>query len=621
MKLNLTKQDKLALIIIIVNFILLSVISCFRYAVFDEKLYLHETIMMSEIIKQGQWIGNYGVGLHGFLFKLPVALAFMITGASTYVATFFHIILASATCWIFYKILAYNLNLKKWSIMGLLLLISNYSFFSWSLTFHREIPVLFALMLFTYFIINHKEKIFFNGLLLLLILDAKEYVFFIVLPVLFIYLFMMNGEGKEKIFIRLLSTLKCFTLLLLPSMIYLVLMFTTSIIPVNMFNASLLGLTEGHLEYQVAHTLPAKALSDLSDYSNDNIIYNKVSDVATSVSSNIKLIPLYIFGYFEKFLYISTFSFQGISLFVLIPSFISSLYIFKKWKEDKKQLLFLILFFWIFIVIYMIRSSHQRYILPLIPFLAIFLIMGLITMQKEWQKYHKFYFSTIIISLIALLVTVLYQDLTDLRVLFNVVSGFAILLLFVGFSYFKKSRKLLTKFILILIIGASLFINVYAMSSKNQIYKSLTWGINGEANKIVKMLSPEDIIFVDCKSGTISEFTYLINFYRKNNFLPIEWHWKLDKNLVKRKLDAVKIRPNFYYEFEITDIVSFKSYIIENDINKVVLLKSDLEDQKFPLENYIEVLKKENWLKLTQTQQMKNKTIYIFEVIDGNIQK
>ncbi len=620
MKLNLTKQDKWALVIILINFALLSVISYFRYAVFDEKLYLHETIMMSEILKQGEWIGNYGVGLHGFLFKLPVAIAFMITGASTYVATFFHIILASITCWIFYRILACNLNLKKWSLIGLILLISNYSFFSWSLTFHREIPVLFALMLFTYFIINHKEKIFLNSLLLLLILDAKEYVFFIVVPVLLIYFFIIN-EGEKKGIPRILSSLKPFLLLLFPSLIYLVLMFTTSIIPVNMFDASLLGLTEGHFGYQLAHTLPGKALTDLSSYSNNNIIYRVIRNVSTDIFGIVQVIPLYIASYFEKFLYISTFSFQGISLFVLIPSFISSLYIFKEWKKSKKQLLFLVLFFWVFIIVYMIRSSHQRYILPLLPFLIIFLIIGLITMTKEWSKYRKFYLVTIIISVIAFLATILYQDLTDLRVLFNIVSGFVILLLLGGLFYFKKYRKVLINLITIFIIGASLFINIYAISTKNQIYKSITWGINGEANRIAQMLSPEDVIFVDCKSGSISEFTYLINFYRKNNYLPIEWHWKLDKNLVRRKLDAVEIRPNFYYGFDVEDIVSFKSNIVEKDINKIILLKSDLENQKFPLEDYIEVFEKENWLKLVETQQMKNKTIYIFEVIDGNIEK
>ena len=283
--------------------------------------------------------------------------------------------------------------------------------------------------------------------------------------------------------------------------------------------------------------------------------------------------------------------------------------------------MFLILFFWVYLFVYIIRSSHQRYILPLLPFLIIFLIIGLITVTKEWSKYRKFYLITIIISAFAFLTTILYQDLTDLRVLFNLVSGFVILLLLGGLSYYKKYRKVLVNLILIVIVGASLFINIYAISTKNQIYKSLTWGINGEANKVAEMLSPEDVVFVDCKSGTISEFTYLTNFYRKNNYLPIEWHWKLDKNLVKRKLDAVEIRPNFYYEFDVADIVSFKSNIVEKNINKIILLKSDLENQKFPLEDYIEVFEKENWLKLVQTQQMKNKTIYIFEVIDRNIEE
>jgi hypothetical protein len=226
-------------------------------------------------------------------------------------------------------------------------------------------------------------------------------------------------------------------------------------------------------------------------------------------------------------------------------------------------------------------------------------------------KISKFYISTINFT-IGFLATILYQDLTDLRVLFNVVSGLVLLILFGGLSYFKKYRKVLINLILLVVIGASLFINIYALSTKNQIYKSLTWGINGEANKIAEMLSPEDIVFVDCQSGTISEFTYLINFYRKNNYLPIEWHWKLDKNIIKKKLDAVEIKPNFYYGFDITDLMVFKLKIKENNVNKIILIKSDLENQKFPLEDYIEIFKKESWLKLIQTQQMKKQNdIYI----------
>jgi len=168
---------------------------------------------------------------------------------------------------------------------------------------------------------------------------------------------------------------------------------------------------------------------------------------------------------------------------------------------------------------------------------------------------------------------------------------------------------------MIAIIVASVFINVYALSTKNQIYKSNLWGINGEADKIAQLVEPEDTIFVDCKSGTISEFTYLINIYRKNNYLPVEWHWKLDKDRVERKLDTIEIVPNFYYTLDIEDMTLFKEEIINNNINKIVLLKSQVEGEKFPLEDYIDIFKKEKWLALEPITQLKNKEIYIFDVV------
>lgn len=612
----INKQTKIAILIIVINFIILSIIAHFRFAIYDEKLYLHETVMMSEILKQGKWIGNYGVGVHGFIFKLPIAILFIFTGPSIYLATIFHIILASITIWIFYLFLTKNLKIRKWSILILLLLITNYSFFSWSLTFHREIPVIFSLILFSYNLINKNKKILLNSLFLLLVFEAKEYVFFTILPPLFVYQLFLN-----KYFLK---TIKNFFLLLLPSFIYIYLMFNSSIVPINMFNASLLGFNGNSFSYQTKNTLPQQTLSDLSTYTNNNVSFNLYKKILQNNSLNeIPQTNLFIKGttilllassYLEKLFYISTFSFQGIPIIILIPAFITSIYLFNKWKYKHPKLLFINLFYWFYLFIYIIRTSHQRYILPLIPFNFIFFYLFLQLILQRYQQFKPYFKKILLISSATTLITLLYQNIDNQRHLFNIFSTLIILSLYFFLFYKRKYKNTLAKLLIILVISFSLFINIYSIATKNQIYKSNLWGINGEADKIAQLIKPEDTIFIDCKSGSNSEFTYLINIFRKNNYLPIEWHWKLDKNKINRKLDQASIKSNFYYYISLEDIEKFKSQIKKNNINKIILLKSDIADQKFPLEIYINILRNEKWVKLEKIEQLKNKKIFIFDV-------
>lgn len=614
---SINKQTKIVITIIVINFIILSIIAHFRFAIYDEKLYLHETVMMSEVIKQGKWIGNFGVGVHGFIFKLPIALLFIITGPSIYLATIFHIFLASITVWIFYLILIKNIKIKKWSILILLLFISNYSFFSWSLTFHREIPVIFSLILFTYNLINKNKKILLNSLLLLLVFEAKEYVFFTILPPLFIYLLFINK--------KFLKTIKNFFLLLLPSLIYLYLMFNSSIMPVNMFNASLLGFTKNSFSYQIKNTLPQQTLSDLSTYSNYNIsfsLYKEVSEIKlynngvpqTNLFKKALTILLFISGYLEKLFYVSTFSFQGIPIIILIPSLITSIFLFKKWKYKRPELLFLNLFYWFYLFIYIIRTSHQRYILPIIPFNLIFFYFFLELTLQKYQQFKPYFKKILCFSSATTLITLLYQNIDDNKHFFNIFSTLIILSLYFLLFYKRKYKNVLMILIVTSVLVFSLFINIYSMSTKNQIYKSNLWGINGEADKIAQLVKPEDIIFIDCKSGSNSEFTYLVNIFRKNNYLPIEWHWKLDKKKINRELDQISTKPNFYYNISLENFRKFEINIKENNINKIILLKSEIKDEKFPLEEYIEILKNEKWVKLDKIEQLKNKELYIFSV-------
>lgn len=89
--------DYVMYIVLIIFFLFMLFFSSFRDMVKDESLYFNETWLMSQLLQEGKWIGNYAVGLHGFLFKLPMALIFLITGPSVEIVTIFNILLACIT--------------------------------------------------------------------------------------------------------------------------------------------------------------------------------------------------------------------------------------------------------------------------------------------------------------------------------------------------------------------------------------------------------------------------------------------------------------------------------------------------------------------------------------------
>jgi hypothetical protein len=215
---------------------------------------------------------------------------------------------------------------------------------------------------------------------------------------------------------------------------------------------------------------------------------------------------------------------------------------------------------------------------------------------------------------ISSIANIFYQDIGDIKEMYNILASLVTVILIFGLFFAKKRKKLFSKFVILFWIISSVSITGFAMISKNQLYKSITWGINGETKEISEFFDDGDIIFADCKSSDLSEFTYLINIYRGNIYLPIEWHWEIDRSVVPRDLDAIEVRKKFFYYFDLEDWDGFKEYIIENDINKILLLKSEIDGVSFPLEDYIDVFRDEDWTTLNTVADMKNKKVYIFDV-------
>ncbi|MCJ7681780.1 MAG: hypothetical protein MUP70_13710, partial [Candidatus Aminicenantes bacterium] len=186
------------------------------------------------------------VGLHGFLFKLPAALLFFVSGSSIFTATFTNILLGILSIFLCYLICLEITSSKEWAVAASFLMASSVHFVRVLPTFLREFPVMFSLLLLVYFIMKRKN-IWLLGLILLLILDAKEGVFFAILPGLMVWLVHHEYLSRKRLLtFRSISHIFAKGLIvLLPATAYILLMTTTGIIPLNVKLTSSIGLNNG----------------------------------------------------------------------------------------------------------------------------------------------------------------------------------------------------------------------------------------------------------------------------------------------------------------------------------------------------------------------------------------
>lgn len=253
----------------------------------------------------------------------------------------FNILLGIGSGVIFYKILKINFKLPLiYSLLGVTLLFCNFQFFTYIPTYYRDIGALFFVLLIIESVLNNRNK-WLTGIYLLLLLDAKEHVFFTLLPAILLWVVLkayMSHKNELKILLKeiLLDCLKY----LLPSILFLLLMFTSSVIPLNMYDAKILGLIRGGLGRM------------LSDFEMDAATYNR--DILTNPDT-AKVVPTIelkglsngfvqavtsfvnvILSYFGKIFYPRTFSFLSVPFIILIPSISMMFKLLKEWLKQKE---------------------------------------------------------------------------------------------------------------------------------------------------------------------------------------------------------------------------------------------------------------------------------------------
>ncbi len=575
-------------------------LSMFRYPVGDGSYYLKETANFARILSEGRWIGNEAVGLHGFLFKFPPALLFLFFGPGVFIATLFHVFLAAVSAVLFFILLkkyfppAYRLG-------GVALLATGFNFILAAVTYVREMPLLFSLMLFLYCLTRRKHS-FLIGLTLLLVLDAKEYVFFQIVPGLGLYLicrmfFFTRGRpfaGRLKEF--LFDALFFFS----PATVFIFLMFLTPLIPVNMFVAYILTITERGAKYVI------NDFKGGADYAGTSVkrLKESVFVKQTSVSFFQRS------GYLTKFFLPRMFSYVSTPKIIVVPALIQSVRCFflktSKLKEDGKPLFFILVS--IFITFYF-RTGHARYTFAMAPLFIIFFL--------DWFANFRRDRGSVIIFIITALAVVfgLFFELRLIKVkilIHTVLLGLLLVMLFNHKFKWLPQKFLLTGWIIaqaVIALGATIAASF--ILDAGQIYRWRIHGYSGEIGKVAQYAPNNQKIwhFFPTVEGK------LMHFYLQERIDTPEWYYFLKKWIPKKKMLRRYPNPERVFTFWAPTYPALKQRILAEKIDLAFCMVS--HDQRMPLnpDSLRQFFIKDRAFELARTVPLKNKTLYIFNVI------
>jgi len=603
----------LPIIFFIVWFILFLCLSFFRDAQSDENIYLGESAVITDLLAQGQWIGNYGVGLHGFLTKLIIGIIFLFTGPSVFIATLFNISLGILSGVVFYHILKTHFSFDVFlSLLGTTILFCSFQFLTYIPTFYRDIGCLLFVLLTLNSVLSGKNK-WITGLFLMLILDSKEHVFYTLAPAFLIWIVIECWQKNKKMGFQVV--IKEFILsgfqIFLPSLIYLILMFATSVIPLNIYNANILGLIDEGLRPLVINFNPNYATINRDLATNPDLAkvipIIKYTGDSSSIWGIVVSVLNVIFSYIGKISYPRTFSFLSIPFLILIPSLATAGKYFKNWiKKMEYEKLFLPIAIFVYLIIYIVHASISRYLLPISPLIYVFFLLFLKDISRKQFKFNAIFGATVLFVSLGLFFEYSY---ILVKVVFSI-----IFLSFLWFLYKSKARKkhIMKYFIILLISGFTISAALLASYKNGQIGASLIYGYNRECEKILSLVEEDEVIWINDIGWDRLPFVL-----RSENVQDPEWRWALQEWMPKK--DMLIVEDEFStYSFRWRSESMYKSLVKEWGISKVVYIEllKEFKNDQLSMQGRKEQISEFNWLELEDTIRMKNKIVYLYNVIE-----
>lgn len=602
------------IIFLIIFFVVGLILSLMRYPGSDESHYMRETALITHCLQNFQWFGNELVGIHGFLFKLPAALLFLITGPSVFIATFTNILFGLLVIYLCYLIFLKILDSREWALAACFLVATNVFVLRVLPTYLREFPVMFAVLLLVYSVLHKKPDIWI-ALSILLMLDAKEGAAIILLPGVFLWLLIheLKAPEKRKIVTTFLRLFRRGLVFLSPSLLYVFLMLYTGIIPLNPLLTSYMGLNEGGfksvVQYQVKNT-ESQYRHEITEQDEDN------TESEAQKPEESKNILNKIWGilllYFRKLLYSRSFSLTSMPRLIVLPALIFSILLFRKWlRQGSRERLILPILFWTYLLVYILRSSHGRYLLPITPIIMLFFILFLKDGLTQKNLSRGVFAAVLLFVSLGL---IFEAGFIPIKIgIYTVILS--LLLLLMRGRDMKRFPLNKLKWAFVLGIGFSTFCIQLASSYllPGQIGKFAAWGYNGEMKKIAAYFPEDEPIWFNSDTNLFKFFfrtDALITFYEGRG------EWKLASRVPKYDM-INRDRRKEVFSFPM-DRAEFLNTLKSNRIRIVALLASTRNDSgySFTRQSLLEELNRLSSLKPIRQEHLKNKILYIFERLD-----
>ncbi len=583
------------------------VFSTFRDVIKDEAIYLHETFLMSELLKNGIWFGDYAVGLHGFLFKLPPAIVFMFTGPSVFVVTFYNILLACLALFFFYKFLKEAFGWRFNAILALGLFMANFHFILTTPTYLREMPSLFVVSILLYGIFKN-WKPWILGLIFLLLLDAKEYLFFMFGLGYFIWIVVKYFKARDfkNIF---LESIQLYGL----SLIYIALMFTTSVIPVNMFIASTIGLIETGTTYVAMHfSTDTVAMNLIKDEEVKTIFQFVVTEDMHIVLQFVLNFLNAILSYIGKLLYPRTFSFLSVPKVIMLPAVYMA---FRSLREKGKGLKkILSILFFTYLAIYLLRVSHGRYLLPIVPLIAIYFVQFIHYPFEDKKELIRVLIATFLFMSFGFYFEASY--LIHKIIIETFLFACIAVSVLKPFAFSKYFYLLLQKMTIVFCILAMLGTSLLFYMTQGQMGNYILFGENREIKEIIEIVPENEKFWINnTKSSDLMKTKMELTYAQP------EWKWELAEFVPKKDLLKVHGDQYLYNDFH-KDMELFREYFYENEIKYVVFVEPTIDEELFEYEylnwamdwKLLDFFKEEPVLVEQKVQELQNKKVYLFKV-------
>ena len=179
----------------------------------------------------------------------------------------------------------------------------------------------------------------------------------------------------------------------------------------------------------------------------------------------------------------------------------------------------------------------------------------------------------------------------------------------------ERNKKLLIFTIFLIISSFSLGASLFASYKIGQIGSFFTYGYNRECRQIVGLISQKEKIWINDIGW--DRLPYVL---RSENVQEAEWRWQLSKWVPKKNI--IITEKDFYtYDFNWKKESTIKNKVKENQITKIIYINlNELKTyEQFFMQGRADELLSFSWLKLTDTVEMKNKTVYVFDVVESEL--